>query len=183
MTAERMIRNKPISTKSLVITLFGEILNEKELKNFLYLYSKLTKKTTSLQLFLRSKRNYPFYIPGVQHKDVTYYRGQQYIAEEYIIKNKNLSDLYLGKVSFSDIAFLKKQALSENIALQYPFFIGDILQYMIHKQYDTYQNDISEYIEKKYTLFLPKNTKICLNSSQKEILTEILSILKACIPR
>lgn len=63
---------------------------------------------------------------GVQHKDVTYARGEKRVAE-YILNGGHIHDLYIAKVSFEDIATVKALAENEKIPLKYPLLIGELL--------------------------------------------------------
>ncbi len=125
-----------------------EILDWKELKEFLDLNNIIHPDTGHAWRFFRLKRNYDLDLPWVQHKDTSYWRWALKVVdllkkiksgEE---KDIEVRDLFLWKVGFKDIKKVKE--LMEIKWLEYndlhmPLFIGEFVKYL----FNTWDNNFN----------------------------------------
>lgn len=118
--------------------LMGEILSWEDYLKFFELLGKMDKEKMTLWLtlkdpkwtFLRRKRNYPLFYKWVQHKDTSYNRWEHKVIN-FLQKWWDIKDLYVWKVSFSDVGITKKILDEEWLKLQYPLLLWELLQYVI----------------------------------------------------
>lgn len=162
-------------------TLLAEILNWKELLDFLVKYEKIEwDNTTPLRRFLRLKRLRPLDKPWCQHKDTTYIRWQFEVAD-YINAQNNPENLYLWKVWLKDIDKLVKikELLEENWeklelvkpTLTYEYIYFKLLQKYKPKIYRKIK--YKDYLSKKYPMFnfeLTEHISYSINNSKTNII-------------
>lgn len=144
--------------------LMGEILDGQDYETFMMLLGKLKQEKNAKWNYHRRKRNYPLYARWVQHKDTSYNRGQHKVVE-YLKNGWDVKDLYLWKISFEDIALVKKSTEIKNIKLLYPILIWEMLQYILSGKRFV-QKEFFAYIEQKYP-FLDINNELWNRSIEK----------------
>ncbi len=164
---------------SLPTLLMWEICETQEFKQFLQLnYSEPNKA------FLRFKRNYSSDFSGVQHKDTSYSRGILKTVQ-YIQEKKNFQDLFLWKVSFDEIKFLKKiDILDENKPMIQPLFIAEFIYFYVKNiSEETSLEKFFVYMEEKYFFMDTKYLKkYYQKKSTKKNIYKISHILQKYIP-
>ncbi|MDD2907682.1 MAG: hypothetical protein PHH98_03500 [Candidatus Gracilibacteria bacterium] len=143
-----------------VKTLFGEVLQNAELLDFLQLYEKIKKDIISPKdRFDRLKRSNN---KGVQHKDTTYTRGLFQVASEinkYILSDGETGiefyDLFIAKVGLGDIKKVKEIKDSKGIETLKPIFSSDIVYFFIRNNLDGKKTDLDkflDYLKNKYPI-------------------------------
>ncbi len=140
---------------SLLRIMSWEVLDWKDYKDFLRIKNILSweKKDTSND-FLRSKRNYPFSDPGVQHKDVVYFRWLTDTID-YLKSGWEFRKLFLWKVWFHDLEHMSDiYDLYENkTEIVFPIFISDLIYYYLK---EIQKDAIFVFNSQKYYLYLKK---------------------------
>ena len=166
-------------TPSLTEILMWELLKWEDYEDFLKILSKLKWLKYTKAKLLRRKRNYPFYIAGVQHKDTSYSR---WIAQviDYLKSWKDPKDLFLWKVSFEGISKIKN--ISDIKKQNFPVLLAEILLYKLSWK-KLNQKDFIKYIKEKYPFIdIDKEYKNWtvkkLTFDSKRKLVDILDILK-----
>ena len=143
-----------ISERSLRIMLW-EVLNGKEFENFLRIRNILLWiRTDYSNTFIRSKRNYSFSYPGVQHKDVVYFRWLADVIN-YLKWWWEFRKLFLWKVWFHDLEHMSDiYNLYENKSeIIFPIFISDLIYYYLS---EIQKDEIFVFNSQKYYLYLKK---------------------------
>ena len=135
---------------SLPALLIWEICTNKEYKRYLSIFYKDPNKA-----YLRFKRNYSQKHKWVQHKDSTYSRGVLKIRD-YLLWGWKFQDLFLGKVSFKELQYLKSlQHIKKGIVDIKPLFISEMLYFIIYNSYkykkEIWLQDFIKYMNKKYS--------------------------------
>lgn len=162
--------------------LMWEILSGKDFRDFMVLLSKIKDTKNASWMFLRRKRNYPLNYSWVQHKDTSYNRWEHKVVS-FLQNGWNVKDLYVWKVSFDDIKWVKQITKAENIKLVFPLLLWELLQYVITWN-KLVENEFWDYIEQKYP-FLNVRNEIAnwsierLNFASKRKVVQILSLLKS----
>lgn len=133
-----------------------EILDWSELMDFISVYSKISEsKTTSEQLFYRRKRNYPLWVPWVQHKDTTYTRWLKKIIN-FVKNGGDIRLLFNGKFWIDDIVE-KKVDFTEDSDFLFPIFVPDVIIFymLIEKGHITNMtfthDDFIKFLKEKYS--------------------------------
>ncbi len=164
---------------SIKLILMGEILNGEEYLDFLTIYYKgKGSKSNPKKIFDRRKRNYSKNLPGVQHKDTTYYRWSKRLAEE-LESGKDIRDYFTAKVSFEQIPLAKQIAEEENITLTYPRLLAELIKAKLIGKHLNKEVYIA-LLKKKYH-FLKEdhlNSAKELTRDNTKKIAEILSIVK-----
>lgn len=116
--------------------LMAELFSWKPLQRFLELNNMLEPDVWNEWRLLRLKRNYPMDCRWWQHKDSTYGRGVLEVIK-YIKEWNDVRDLYLWKVSISDIPKVKR--LMELKWLTYddlnlPLFIWELVLFIFERE-------------------------------------------------
>jgi len=187
MTAEAYMSNDPkrLDIKRTASIAMGEILSGEDFRVFMQIFWKMENIPNTQWYYLRRKRNYPFNYPGVQHKDTSYYRGQK-IIHKYIEEGKDIKDLYLGKVSFEDIPLLKQYVQENNISVQYPLLVWEVIQHILSRE-KLHEDAFWQYLREKYHFLNPKEeveneTIDRMTFAQKRKILQILRIIEQYIP-
>lgn len=161
--------------------LIGEISSARDFRKFVHLMYADPMKS-----LLRFKRNYPKNYPWVQHKDTSYSRWVLK-TRNFIQKWWNIHDLFLWKVSYDELNYLKKiSLLEENKKAIKPLFIAELLYFIINnsnKNHLVCLNDFIEYMSTKYP-FLDNKWMITEYNkpSVRKWVHNILTILQKYIP-
>ena len=167
---------------SLPSLLIWEICTNKEYKKYLSICYKDADKA-----YLRFKRNYSQKHKWVQHKDSTYSRWVLK-TKELLLKWESFQDLFLWKVSFKELEYLKRiKNIKKDIKHIQPLFVAEMLSFIIHNSYKHKKiisvTDFIKYMDKKYsfidTTYFEK--KYSEKHVQKKI-HNILSIFQKYIP-
>ena len=159
-----------------------EICTNKEYKKYLSICYKDNNKA-----YLRFKRNYSQKHKWVQHKDASYSRWVLKIRD-YLLDGWNFQDLFLWKVSFKELQYLKKiKNIKKGIQPIQPLFIAEMLSFIIHNSYKHKRiisiQDFIKYMDKKYSFIDTSYFEEIY--SQKKIqkkIHNILSIFQKYIP-
>ena len=112
------------------------------------------KQQSYKKIILRAKRNYSLKYPGVQHKDVAYFRGLMDIIT-YLKSGGEFKKLFLGKVGFHDIDNLYHiyEHYEEKEDIVSPIFISDLIfYYFTNKE----KQEGFEFNTQEYYLYLKK---------------------------
>ena len=140
---------------SLLRIMAWEGLEWKNYKDFLRIKNILSgiKKDDSND-FLRSKRNYSFSHPGVQHKDVVYFRWLTDTIN-HLKSWWEFRKLFLWKVWFHDLEHMSDiYDLYENKSdIIFPVFISDLIYYYLS---EIQKDKIFVFNAQKYHLYLKK---------------------------
>lgn len=167
---------------SLPALLIWEICTNKDYKKYLSIFYKDSHKA-----YLRFKRNYSQKHKWVQHKDSTYSRWVLK-TRDLLLQWENFQDLFLWKVSFKELQFLKRiKNIKKDIKHIKPLFVAEILSFIIHnsiknkkeisiEEFITYMNKKYSFIDTSYFEEIYSQKKI-----QKKI-HNILCIFQKYIP-
>lgn len=166
-------------------TLIWEVFVGEELKKYLAnIYLHMGQEFNS-QTHLRPKRNYPINMPWAQHKDITYARWMDQIVD-YLANGNNFYDLFLGRISFEDIAYFKelkeiKEETEKSFEIIEPIFLWEIIKFVLLKWYRIKKDCNHEliqsfglYLKKKYN-FIDRQKQeakmeILLNNNKKDLI-------------
>lgn len=134
-----------------------ECLPGKDFEDFMRIMGKEYKcKYSYTNAVIRSKRNYSLTYPGVQHKDVVYFRGLSDTVR-YLKDWGAFFKLFLWKVWYSDVDNLYDiyQASEKKDECIFPIFISDLITYyLLEKEKDKnfifHSWEYYLYLKKKY---------------------------------
>lgn len=167
---------------SLPALLIWEICTNKDFKKYLSIFYKDPEK-----VYLRFKRNYSQKHKWVQHKDSTYSRWVLKIRD-YLLNGWAFQDLFLGKVSFQELRYLKTlQKIKKDIKIIQPLFVAEMIYYIVYNSEKSgIQVSIDDFIvhmNKKYP-FIDTHyfKKYYLQKNIQKNINAILLILQAYIP-
>lgn len=162
--------------------LIWELYEWNALRRFLDIDNKISPDKWYNWRYLRLKRNYPLDYPWVQHKDSTYTRWIKKIIE-YIKSWNDINDLYLWKVSFSNIWDIKSIIEESNLewqSIKNPLLIGEVILFMLKKDSKITRDNFINYISQKYNFInLWKNNIHNASYSVKKNVYKIIQIINS----